>query len=454
MIIKIYSISSALPWLHIMCHERVITEPPVERASSRRVADAHAAQYHGRSTALSSCSGNEQNRNHSSKPSPCICHVERPKKPAQLKGGMARLFSKHHDRYHVHKTLGFLVLLNFAYRGTLLVVKGNAFVYDSTRTLWLSMLLHVLLHVSSFEFSLPQRRNPLAPMIWPAYRAHNAVFAIRNVVGALVLMSYPVDYSRDSPWASRAAARTAFVWLSMGLADLASWYYSQGEATTRGMPYPRSTRESSLRVIKSFYMQCQFHATLLSVTDPSLSFMSVLPIELASFAMTLARKQKISSLQWHLVYSISLWSLYAFMLFKHVDARLALAGVLGGIAKEVRHHLRVNKYVLWAATVFVHDYGHRALNGAGETLPGSTGQALLRLFMFVAAARQFVRLGKCFLVEGILEAQTCEQNEAPPSEGNVLLRVNEDFNNNKRKSAETKPTRSLNKVTTAPSKHD
>lgn len=340
---------------------------------------------------------------------------------------MARLFSKHHDRYHTHKTLGFLALIHFVYRGVVFTAKGDAFEDDSPAFFVACMMTHVLLHVTSFSFSLPQRRNQNAPMIWPAYRAHNAVFATRNVFGAMLVLYSRTSSSRRPAmdhWLLRAALRTLFVWAFMALADLASWYYDRGEnATTRGMPYPVWMRKTSVKRIKSFYMQCQFHATLLSVTDPSLSFFSVLPIQLASFAMTLARKHKITTLHWHIIYAVSLWSLYALMVLHPVGPRLALAGILGGIAKEVRQHLRVRKYLLWAMTIAIHDFGSTLLP---ESIAGSQAGGLVRFTMFVAAARQFVRLGHCFLAE-LLYNDKAEQTEytAERDATTTIYRVNQ-----------------------------
>lgn len=338
---------------------------------------------------------------------------------------MARLFSKHHDRFHTHKTLGFLVLIHFVYRGVVFTAKGDAFADDSPASLFVCMMMHVMLHVTSFSFSLPQRRNQNAPMIWPAYRAHNAVFATRNIFGAMLVLYFQGSTYRQPAidnWLQRALLRTFFVWTFMALADLASWYHDRGEnATTRGMPYPVWMRKTSVKRIKSFYMQCQFHATLLSVTDPSLSFLSVLPIQLASFAMTLARKHKITTLHWHIIYALSLWSLYAFMVLHPVGPRLALAGVLGGIAKEVRQFLRIDKYVLWAMTIAIHDFGSTLLP---DSIAGSRAGVLVRFIMFVAAARQFVRLGHCFLAE-LLSNDKTELTTPTAASDSAVYRMNQ-----------------------------
>ena len=82
---------------------------------------------------------------------------------------MAKLFT-HHDRYHVHKILGLLVLLHYIYRFALLYRYGDAFpssaavksplIADSA-----GVFLHGLLSWSSLLLPLPTKRNFNAPMV-------------------------------------------------------------------------------------------------------------------------------------------------------------------------------------------------------------------------------------------------------------------------------------------------
>ena len=76
---------------------------------------------------------------------------------------IAKLITKH-DPFHIHKILGVLVLLHYAYRFVLLF-----------RLSWSSLLL-----------PLPSKRNFSEPMIWPEFRLHSIVFATRHIVTSIL----------------------------------------------------------------------------------------------------------------------------------------------------------------------------------------------------------------------------------------------------------------------------
>ena len=288
-----------------------------------------------------------------------------------------------HDSWQVHKVLGVYVLLHFLYRGLLLVAKGRGL--EGEKGLAFYVLPHILLNFSSFVFPLPKRRNDLSPMIWPAYRMHNLIFALRNSLGSLLLF--------DS-----LRSKIFFVCGFMVAADLTTWYFDRsGKKTTRNMPFFETSRIGAL---KSFYAQCQFHATFLSVVDPTLSFMCLLPIQLASFGMTLARKGIISSRQWHILYAAALWSLYFFVLCRPVPASVAIAGFLAGISKELRHHLHINKYALWGTCLATHHltlhYLQNTLNVFEQKFDAAPHQRLVKCILAIAAARYVLRLTTVF----------------------------------------------------------
>ena len=79
---------------------------------------------------------------------------------------MAKLFT-HHDQYHIHKTLGLLVLLHYLYRFALLYQYGDAFPSNVESPLVDSagVILHGLLSWSSLLLPLPTKRNFNAPMV-------------------------------------------------------------------------------------------------------------------------------------------------------------------------------------------------------------------------------------------------------------------------------------------------
>jgi hypothetical protein len=86
------------------------------------------------------------------------------------------------DHLHLHKALGFLCLAFFAWRFALL--------FDETSDLgfgiypqWTipTILLHLCLNLSSFEFKIPERRITTGYRIWPEYRLHSLVFLVRSL---------------------------------------------------------------------------------------------------------------------------------------------------------------------------------------------------------------------------------------------------------------------------------
>ena len=76
----------------------------------------------------------------------------------------------------------------------------------------------------------------------------------------------------------------------MFLADNATQITKEQGITTRKIPYPPGTLLKDIERQKSFYVSCQFHATMLSITDPEYSFLCVFGIEMAAFAMTYVEK--------------------------------------------------------------------------------------------------------------------------------------------------------------------
>eukprot|EP00633_Aureoumbra_lagunensis_P003061 CAMPEP_0197300368 /NCGR_PEP_ID=MMETSP0890-20130614/48219_1 /TAXON_ID=44058 ORGANISM="Aureoumbra lagunensis, Strain CCMP1510" /NCGR_SAMPLE_ID=MMETSP0890 /ASSEMBLY_ACC=CAM_ASM_000533 /LENGTH=160 /DNA_ID=CAMNT_0042779175 /DNA_START=562 /DNA_END=1044 /DNA_ORIENTATION=- len=112
--------------------------------------------------------------------------------------------------------------------------------------------------------------------------------------------------------------------------------------------------------------------------------------------MTLARKRKITSLQWHIIYALSLWSVYAFMLCRPISSSVAAAGILAGITKEIRQHLRFDKYALWTCTIILHEL---IIARVPQIPPSGSPQLAAKLLMTLAAARYVHRLGRVFLIE-------------------------------------------------------
>ena len=94
-----------------------------------------------------------------------------------------KLFTRE-DPFNFHKTLGISCLVSYLYRFSHVGPTDMAFT-PGVGTL-LSILLHVSLSVSSLVFRIPLKRIVSGYRIWPEYRLHSIVFALRSLVGMLL----------------------------------------------------------------------------------------------------------------------------------------------------------------------------------------------------------------------------------------------------------------------------
>lgn len=281
---------------------------------------------------------------------------------------MAKLLS-HHDKFHMHAILGMLALLHFAYRFAMLFLwTTDSFQPD----LWAvaSYAIHVLLHFSSFQFHLPTKRLWTKPMIWPEFRLHNAIFAYRNLIGAILGTWFPEWWLRDLSLTS-TCVKLAVVLGACKAADMATERLGdKDKRTTNAMPYPPSTPPRVESFAKHFYAKSQFAATSLAVFGgPVLAFGSVLAIEAASILMTLVRKGLIEAHTYHVVYGMALFAMFpAMVVCLHSLDATAQIGVLRALtATAVAVTLRIpdlqlpftkrllghSKYMTWTLAILL-----------------------------------------------------------------------------------------------------
>ena len=258
---------------------------------------------------------------------------------------MARLFTSH-DRYHFHAAIGLACVLHFLYRAVCFFLHGV--IFPSHECPWVSIglvSLHGVLSLSSLSLPLPAARNFSAPMIWPEFRFHSILFAMRHVVATILCLCHA--------WPTAPACRIgATLLLTTGTSCLATFvsnvYGSPLIRTTNGMPYPAGMQHHEVSGIKLAYMDAQFAASkALVATDGGLSFVPLIGIQLAPLLMTLVRKGKIGSMTYHRLYSLALLLGYGYgTLARNDKNRLALL-LCGAI--PVRH-LRVAgvpNFVCW-----------------------------------------------------------------------------------------------------------
>ena len=254
---------------------------------------------------------------------------------------MGKLFT-HHDKYHIHKTLGFISIIHFFYRFVILFLNKNI---ETHRRMDYLYIVHILLHLSSFNFILPKRRIFSRPLIWEEFRIHNAIFATRNILPSI----FPVITTCSGLY------KTLYVWFWMFIADKASQMTKESGITMRMIPYPSNASLNDINNQKSFYVSCQFHATMLSITDHRYSFLCVFAIEIAAFAMTLCRKGFLSVIGWHRVYFLSLYSMYIILCITQLNNTILIACLSSIIAKEIRLRTKLNKYIIWVIIIMIND---------------------------------------------------------------------------------------------------
>jgi len=278
---------------------------------------------------------------------------------------LMRLFSNH-DKMHHHKFLGFLVLLHYMYRLGCIPVYGNMQWFHESQLTPMAILLHLTLSCSALQFHVPVKRTGLKPMIYREFLLHSILFAARALLVMVVCYLQPPGY---------LYLRTATVLFMHFLADKVSEKYgAHVSKTMRGMPYSSEIPEWFKNIMYKYYAVCQFFATYGCMSGHmDAVFLTVLPIQLAAFLMTLVRKNLISCNTWHIWYAGSLalnWVYFVYSAYrltfvgpakKTPEERAAaqLFQVIGfstTILWGFFGRAYVSKYVFWAAMGLMNAY--------------------------------------------------------------------------------------------------
>lgn len=249
----------------------------------------------------------------------------------------------HEDRHimHMHKTLGVLVLGHIFYRMNLIIKLGDSGLATSPWTpLW--MMIHTLLHASSFQFRLPEKRNRTYNIIWPEFRLHSMIFAYRSIIS--VLLMWMGGYWNHT-------LRGPLVLGTMAAADAVSKWYAQ-DTTMRANPYASGTSQEFIVWHNRFYSVSQFGATMgIMFRGADSAFLALLPIQTAPFLMTLVKKGILNQTEWHIWYTIALLTNWIHAFFGkgndgNTVSTIAYQAILwSAVAARLRY--RINKYVIW-----------------------------------------------------------------------------------------------------------
>lgn len=267
---------------------------------------------------------------------------------------------KKEDVFHIHKILGISCLIHYIYR-IYQWITLRRMTFDSNYSTLSLITMHCSLSLTSLFFHIPNIRNPAAPMIYPEFRDHSILFAIRSILVMYIhwcflyaefdILNYKV---KSSVYRSVVVIATIFI------ADIITKKYKNQGSTMRAMPFPSWIPISIRTQWNLFYSICQVFATLevLMRRDMSHSFMVLFPIQLAAFLMTCVRKGIITSFGWHIYYTLSLlttmtYSLTCVSKLPYHDLFIYKAGAVLFIIGRFTYH--ISKYEMWSIIIMVYN---------------------------------------------------------------------------------------------------
>jgi len=293
---------------------------------------------------------------------------------------LGRMFTKE-DPYHFHKFLGISIVVQFLVRSGIVMngefMEGKDIAwfgpdYFSLACIWVSALLQF----SSFKFHVPKNRILGAPMIWQEWRAHNAVFVLRHVIGCTIKWYAWHNQIVDGPMYHllNVAMFATLVWQLWSVDVITAWLSEdKHESLTATYPFWRGCPSWVESFIKFWYTIAQFMASSLLVSmEPqslAISYLVIFPFQWASFLMTLVRKGAITTRSYHVGYLWSLMQVVALGMLANSPGVWVTHFSLWVSMYWVRV-VGLNKYCMWMG-LFVAKYRSEPCFGF------STGQSML-----------------------------------------------------------------------------
>jgi hypothetical protein len=227
--------------------------------------------------------------------------------------------------------------------------------FDNSIFTFLAILLHSALSLTSLIFKIPDYRVQSGPMIYPEFRLHSIVFAMRSLV--VMLLMY---VSRKFDIVLPLYFRGFVVLLTMHLADRITKSYKAQGTTMRGMPFPEYIPEAYREHLNTFYSVSQLFATAQMMFAYRLDevFLILYPIQIAAFLMTCVRKSIISAGAWHFYYALALGLNYVCGPILELRASVPTpTGVFFPVAFAsifLRFNCpKVNKYIIWGSIAVI-----------------------------------------------------------------------------------------------------
>lgn len=274
-----------------------------------------------------------------------------------------------HDRFHLHKVLGFGCLFNFFLRIYWLVAFGSMYIHADSLTSLFIPVAHLTLSLSSLIFHVPQTRLNSKIIIWKELQLHNMVFTSRSAT----IMLYSLLCSRmTAATASNhysylyQTGKFALVVAHHLLADYITANYNTNDKTTTRDINWENISDNTKAIMKQYYAICQIlaiNALILTDNEPygsgavESAFLVMFPIQLSTFLMTLVRKSIISNISWHIFYGVSLLSPFFIITNTIQKNKLEVAKVYLPILYIVfRLQYGMNKYYLMSHVFILNMY--------------------------------------------------------------------------------------------------
>mmetsp|Transcript_20202 Transcript_20202/g.26052 ORF Transcript_20202/g.26052 Transcript_20202/m.26052 type:complete len:324 (-) Transcript_20202:288-1259(-) len=205
------------------------------------------------------------------------------------------------DVFFVHKILAILCLASFAWRSSHMGVEADMGFATYPKLTTATIILHLALNLSSFQFQIPPRRIATGYRIWPEYRLHSLVFLCRAL--AIMTLYWIEDVYDLDPMPTM---NVVIILLAMVSGDLAS--------RSVGKFHSKSIRELDVPAwVKFFFSTMQFFGTtglLLGFPQRRFStpFWHVIIIQGNAFLMTVRRKNLSSEKGLLTIYGVGLLS--------------------------------------------------------------------------------------------------------------------------------------------------
>jgi hypothetical protein len=261
-----------------------------------------------------------------------------------------------HDKYHIHKILGFGCLFNYLLRIYWLIVYGSMFIYTDYRSSLAIPITHLTLSLSSFIFHVPQVRLNSKIIIWKELQLHNIIFTSRSCIIMIYSLICNKNDINTEHYYLYHLGKFLIIIMHHLLADYITLKYNVNDKTTTRDINWENIPDNIKKNVKIYYAICQIlaiNALLLTENDNSGSgiiesaFLIMFPIQLSTFLMTLVRKSIISNISWHIFYTLSLLSPFLITINANVKNELEVVDIfLPSLYIIFRLQYDMNKYYL------------------------------------------------------------------------------------------------------------